>query len=598
MCGIAAIVDLKNSINVEFCLHAMSNCQSHRGPDGSGIFMSSDNKVGLAHKRLAIVDLTSGGHQPMHDPTRNTHITFNGEIYNFKALRRSLESAGETFSSDSDTEVLLKGLSRLGSTFLDQIDGQFAFVFYNAEINEILAGRDRFGEKPLYIYNHNSVFAFSSELNALEKLNIPLTFNEGNLQDFLLFQYFTSNRTPYNEVTKVAPGHYVRITNDGNLVLNRFDTKLNVESKLIDEELSIDDAADKAEEVLIESLSKRLESSDVEVGAFLSGGIDSSLVVALATKKLGYKLNTFSIGFDNDPNSEHMVARNISRIFGTNHIDKIIKLDIQEFISEVLPKMDEPHGDFSNYPTYELCKVAAQHVKVAISGDGGDEIFSGYTRYNLPYQKKVASEKFFSGENYYSDLILTCDLADINQLCGGINEESVHRLETIRQEFDFLKTKIGTLSAMRFSDIKNYLPGAVLQKVDRMSMLNSLEVRTPFLQAEVFKLGFSLSKSMHIYGGKSKSILRHLLSRYLDKSITELPKKGFGLPSASWGQIEILTQINRIIKNPNSPIFNFIDFDRFKFMFSRMSSTDELYKPLFLWNIIVLNYWLANRIRL
>jgi asparagine synthetase B (glutamine-hydrolysing) len=149
---------------------------------------------------------------------------------------------------------------------------------------------------------------------------------------------------------------------------------------------------------------------------------------------------------------------------------------------------------------------------------------------------------------------------------------------------------------MRFSDVKNYLPGAVLQKVDRMSMLNSLEVRTPFLQAELFKLGFSLPESMLNYGGQSKFILRHLLSRYIDKSITELPKKGFGLPSASWGQIEILTQINIILKNRNSPVFNFIDIDRFKYMFTRMSSDKELYKPLFLWNIIVLNYWLANRI--
>jgi asparagine synthase (glutamine-hydrolysing) len=597
MCGISAIVDLKSSIALESSLNRVSICQSHRGPDGSGIFISANNKVGLAHRRLAIVDLTPGGHQPMHDASRNTHITFNGEIYNFKHLRKSLEIAGETFRSDSDTEVLLKGLSRLGPSFLDQIDGQFAFVFYDEQKNEILAGRDRFGEKPLYMYQYNSVFVFSSELNALEKLNISLTLNEGNLQDFLLFQYFPSNRTPYNEVTKVAPGHYVQISNSGNLVLNRFDTKLSVEPELIYEKLSVDDAADKVEVLLLDSLRKRLESSDVEVGAFLSGGIDSSLVVALATKKLGYKLNTFSIGFNNDPNSEHEVARNISEILGTNHIDKVINLDIQKFISEVIPKMDEPHGDFSNYPTYELCKVAAQHVKVAISGDGGDEIFSGYTRYKFPFQRPIANTKFFSGENYYSNLVLTCDLADVNQLFGGIHEESVYRLETIRQEFDSLSKRMGTLSAMRFSDIKNYLPGAVLQKVDRMSMLNSLEVRTPFLQSDLFQFGFSLPESMHIFGNQSKFILRYLLSRYLDKSITELPKKGFGLPSATWGKIEILAQVNSIIKDHNSPIFDFIDFDRFNFMFKQMTCREELYKPLFLWNLIVLNSWLANRIR-
>jgi asparagine synthase (glutamine-hydrolysing) len=597
MCGISAIVNLKPSPVLEQSLINMSSCQSHRGPDGSGTFISPDSRVGLAHKRLAIVDLTPGGHQPMHDSSRNTHITFNGEIYNFKLLRKSLREIGETFSSDSDTEVLLKGLSRLGPSFLDQIDGQFAFVFYNGEKNEILAGRDRFGEKPLYMYHHNSVFAFSSELNALEGLNLSLTFNEGNLQDFLLFQYFPSNRTPYNEVTKVVPGHYVQITKEGNLVTSRFDTKLTVGSEISYEKLSIDDAADKVEALLVESLRRRLESSDVEIGAFLSGGIDSSLVVAIATKKLGYKLNTFSIGFDNDTNSEHMVAQNISQILGTNHINKVINLEVNNFISEVIPKMDEPHGDFSNYPTYELCKVAAQHVKVAISGDGGDEIFNGYTRYKFPFQKQRANEKLFSGESYYSDLILTCDLADINQLYGGINEESVHRLETIRQEFDALRNKIGPLSAMRFSDINYYLPGAVLQKVDRMSMLNSLEVRTPFLQAELFKLSFSLPESMLINGNQSKFLLRYLLSRYLDKSITELPKKGFGLPSATWGQIEILAQVNTILKNHNSPIFEFIDIDRFSFMFDQMTSRAELYKPLFLWNIIVLNYWLAGRLR-
>ena len=292
-----------------------------------------------------------------------------------------------------------------------------------------------------------------------------------------------------------------------------------------------------------------------------------------------------------------MVARNISQILGTNHIDKVINLEINKFISEVIPKMDEPHGDFSNYPTYELCKVAAEHVKVAISGDGGDEIFSGYTRYKFPFKKQRADEKLFSGENYYSDLILTCDLADINQLYGGMNEESINRLDTIRQEFDALRSEIGTLSAMRFSDINNYLPGAVLQKVDRMSMLNSLEVRTPFLQTELFKLGFSLPESMHIYGTQSKFILRYLLSRYLDKSITELPKKGFGLPSASWGRIEILAQVNSILKNRNSPIFEFIDINRFSFMFAQMTNRVDLYKPLFLWNIIVLNYWLANRLK-
>jgi len=597
MCGIAAILDVKNSLDIDHYLHAMSNCQSHRGPDDSGYFITGDKKIGLAHRRLAIVDLSSGGHQPMHNNAKTSYITFNGEIYNFKLLRKSLESAGETFSSNSDTEVLLKGLSRLGPSFLDQIDGQFAFVFYDGEKNEILAGRDRFGEKPLYMYHHNSVFAFSSELNALEELNLSLTFNEGNIQDFLLFQYFPSNRTPYNEVTKVAPGHYVQITKEGNVVTSRFDTKLTVGSEISYKKLSLDDAADKVEALLTESLRRRLESSDVEIGAFLSGGIDSSLVVALATKKLGYKLNTFSIGFNNDPNSEHMVARNISQILGTNHIDKVINLEINKFISEVIPKMDEPHGDFSNYPTYELCKVAAQHVKVAISGDGGDEIFSGYTRYKFPFKKQRADEKLFSGENYYSDLILTCDLADINQLYGGMNEESINRLDTIRQEFDVLRSEIGTLSAMRFSDINNYLPGAVLQKVDRMSMLNSLEVRTPFLQTELFKLGFSLPESMHIYGTQSKFILRYLLSRYLDKSITELPKKGFGLPSASWGRIEILAQVNSILKNRNSPIFEFIDINRFSFMFAQMTNRVDLYKPLFLWNIIVLNYWLANRLK-
>jgi asparagine synthase (glutamine-hydrolysing) len=552
--------------------------------------------VGLAHKRLAIVDLTTNGHQPMSNSEKTVFITFNGEIYNFKFLRLSLEKEGVIFTSNSDTEVLLKGLIRVGPSFLNKIDGQFAFVMYDSDSGEILEGRDRFGEKPLYMYNFNSLIGFSSELNALEKLNNSLTFDSGNLQSFLLFQYFPLGKTPYKEITKISPGHFVRIDKSGNVSQIRYDTELNSSNihNLVD--IGLDNAADRVEEFLTESLRNRLQSREVEEGAFLSGGIDSSLVVALATKNLGYKLNTFSIGFSNDINSEHLISRQISNTLGTNHIDKVIELDINKFINNVIPKMDEPHGDFSNYPTFELCELASKYVKVAISGDGGDELFSGYSRYVSPLKESYDSGTFY-GENYYSDLILTCNLSDISQLFGNIEIEGLTQLESVRRNFDKNSTEFGTSKAMRLSDIENYLPGAVLQKVDRMSMLNSMEVRTPFLNSNLFNLAFNLPANFLIRSGQTKYLLRYLLSRFLDRDITNLPKKGFGLPSSTWGKSDFFNQIEKILMNRKSPIFEFLDRERFRFMFEQMQSRSDLYKPLLLWNLIVLNYWLSGRIR-
>lgn len=593
MCGINAIFILdkrhRTVDSVYEMVSGMNSCLVHRGPDGDGIYIDSKVSFGLGHRRLSIIDLSSAGSQPLK--SEDSVICFNGEIYNYRKLRFELEKRGIKFLTNSDTEVLLKGIDDEGVRFLDKVDGQFAFTYCNEKTGYKLIARDKFGEKPLYYTLNANLLAVASELSALKKLDLNFSISKAAIEQFLMFQYFPDNSSIYSQVRKLPPGHYIEIIEGSVSKEKRYfqveESTLHVE---VSETRSIDEYAEQVLTNLIKSLEIRFEASDVEVGAFLSGGIDSSLVVSILTKELSKSVKTFSIGFQDDPNSEHLIARNISQVLGTEHFEKNISLDIDYFIQQVLHLMDEPHGDFSIYPTYELANFARKEVKVAVSGDGGDELFYGYGRYLNAINFKTSE----LGERYYSDQILTARLEDLLELFKGVELETLDLLSGLRNEVNFIADKYGVSKSLRFTDINNYLPGAVLHKVDRMSMLNSLEVRTPFLENNLLKVAFSIPDHFLHNEIKGKYILRYLLQKYLRSDVTKLPKKGFGFPSAGWGQKKIYEKLNLISNEKNASIFTFISHDRYQNFVESISRNRNLYNPMLNWNIIILYHWLKS----
>ena len=382
MCGIAGIVDKRGKLGparlAQLATEAADRMR-HRGPDDSGTWLSPDGRCAVSHRRLSIIDVSSAGHQPMASKTGRSVITFNGEIYNFLELKHELEAQGAMFRSSSDTEVLLEMLERAGQKALPRLDAMFALGYYDISCQELLLARDIFGEKPLYYVDHENYFAFASELHALANLpGFDARIDRSSIASYLCFQYVPTPQTIYRSARKLPPASYLTVGPSGAVTIRPYYSFAT--SAAEHSARSLDDLADELEAILLTSLRRRL-ISDVPLGAFLSGGVDSSTVAALVTKKLGMLLQTFSIGFANHPDSEHLEAAEIARMLGTDHRDRVLSADAIELGHHIGTVLDEPNADSSCLPTFLLSGFAREHVTVALSGDGGDEMFGGYGRY-------------------------------------------------------------------------------------------------------------------------------------------------------------------------------------------------------------------------
>ena len=577
MCGILGVIDKNVSQHVNNLI-AASIVLKERGPDDFGIW--NDETCAFAQRRLSILDLSEAGHQPMFSKNNRYVCIFNGEIYNFLEIKKKLLAHNKNIilKSNSDTEVLLEGWSVWGVNILNMLDGMFVFAIWDKENKKLFISRDRMGEKPIYYHFSKNLFAFSSRPSALFKILPELSrdYCDQGIRYFIESGYVPAPHSIHKNIKKLPAGHYLEFTKE-ELIIKKY---WSIDSLHSDKEwLQRDEneLVDELDEILTESTRRRM-SSDVPLGAFLSGGIDSSLVVALM-KKLGNEpVKTFTIGFDEKDYDESHFASNVAEILRTDHHCQ--KLEVKNLLS-LIPHFfkfyDEPFFDSAAFPTLAVSNLAKKHVTVCLTGDGGDELFGGYHYYNimkyieslnsLPSFLKASIRNTISLFPLHQLQLLSKALkysepAEIFAFIRGISKD----FDIIFNE-DFMKSTVGLKDlfintelsgklsyseiAMRL-DAKYTLNDDYLQKTDVASMSYSLESRTPFLSPEVIDWSCRLPDKFKIRTNGNKYLLRKLLYKYVEKSLVDRPKRGFGVPIDSWLRNDLKTWSLEIINDSNS----------------------------------------------
>lgn len=551
----------------------------HRGPDDAGEWHDLYSGVWLGHRRLAILDLSPAGHQPMLSHSERYVIVFNGEVFNFSELRKELEVTGTCFAGHSDTEVMLAAIEAWGlQAALERFVGMFAFALWDREVQSLTLVRDRLGIKPLYYASANGQFAFASELQALAPLAwIDAEIDGQALADYLRYLCVPAPLTILRGVRKLEPGTLL-VWCRGELKLEHYwRLKKSVHAGLENPlRLDVAEAADELEMRLREAIALRMRS-DVPYGAFLSGGVDSSLVTALMSQLSAQPLSTFTIGFSDGSHDESAHARAVAAYLGTRHHEEILEADtVAALIDEVAALHDEPFADGSSFPTYLLCRFARRYVTVALSGDGGDELYGGYPRYFwagriqrwrarlgplgtrlLAGALNAVPDRVWDGpvnrlsagryagahglgarvRRFADYLAIDPRRADIEMIAAWTDPDSIiarpHGPPSDRYA-DW--PGLGWAEQMMAVDQANYLPDDILTKVDRASMAVSMEVRVPMLDHRLVEWSWRLPRALKFSGAgdRGKLLLRELLYRYVPKTLIERPKMGFGMPMAQW----------------------------------------------------------------
>jgi asparagine synthase (glutamine-hydrolysing) len=579
MCGIAGFVGPPGSGEVEpDKIHRMCGTIVHRGPDDEGIYVNGS--VGLGMRRLSIIDL-AGGHQPIHNEDRSVWIVFNGEIYNFPELHEGLIQRGHQFYTHSDTEVIVHLYEDLGVEAIRELRGMFAFALYDFRKNSLLLARDRLGKKPLHYALRNGCLLFASEIKALLEVEPDLSKVEpAALLDYFSVGYIPDPKTAFAAISKLPPGHALEFRG-GRVSLHQYwDLPAYGGNDPGSEEACLEEV----EQRLSEAVRIRL-MSEVPLGALLSGGIDSSIIVALMARASGAPIRTFSIGFRETDFSEAVHARAVAQKFGTEHHEFIVEPELTETVDKLTAKIEEPFADSSMVPTYHVCRNARRHVTVALSGDGGDELFAGYDRYlvHLARQKyqwiPAWAGRLFRNclypwvpkSAYGRRLMFNLSLDERERYLDSVSylpaqgrERSlfssdflaaagdVPALENFRRYFDEAPAP-DRISRLLYLDTKTYLTADVLTKVDRMSMLNSLEVRCPLLDHVFVEWAAQLNSRWKLHFGERKYLLRRLAERLgVPASAIHRPKQGFALPLTHWWRNQLKDGMLAILLEPRT----------------------------------------------
>jgi len=557
MCGIAGFV-LRDGIAEVATVRSMCDEIIHRGPDDSGYHV--DGPCGIGMRRLSIIDLSSG-HQPIPNEDRSTWVVFNGEIYNFQQLRKELTAKGHRFRTNSDTETLVHLYEEEGIRGISKLRGMFAYAIWNSRKQELLVVRDRFGKKPLYFAELPNGFWFGSELKCLRAAGLPLTVDPDALRLYFQFTFIPDPRSPYKEVSKLPPGGWLKYRADGRLEQGRYWT-LPMPTETPAPGISEEQTCAEIRELFDESVRLRM-ISDVPLGAFLSGGIDSGSVVASMARQSKPPVKTFSIGFEEAEFNELPAAKLVAEEYGTEHHEILVRPDSVDLVSKLIHYFDEPFGDTAAIPTYIVSQFAAEHVKVALTGDGGDELFSGYEslflvdrarrfdRIPKPLRSSiswVADRLPYSafGKNYLKMLSRDTPIEryfDLNYAPFYMRDALLKQNWRLPADNAYIWRTFADTIAGEGSDIltrvayfeaTTLLTSDMLVKVDRMSMANSLEIRCPLLDHKLAELAMSIPHSWKMQGGRGKRILLKAVGDRLPSKLLSLPKKGFGVPLAHW----------------------------------------------------------------
>jgi asparagine synthase (glutamine-hydrolysing) len=610
MCAIVGVIDLHRRLSrndLAGLATVMRDTMAHRGPDDSGLWIDPEGVCALGHRRLSIIDLSADGRQPMAAIGSPAVVTFNGEIYNFMEIRDRLQRSGATFRSRSDTEVLPNLFEGLDPGPLSTLNGMFAFGVWRPDLRELLLARDAFGKKPLYVYQDESYFAFASEMQAFYALpNFDRSIDREALAEYLLLGYFPGPRTIYRRVRQIEPGSFERLKFDGGAVATVAAGRFFQFAALTRPSVSrIDKGALKArlKGGLITAVEQRM-ISDVPLGAFLSGGVDSSLVVAIVRRELQKEINTYSIGFEGSPESEHEEARAIAAHLGATHHDKVLKPDGIALIHEIAAALDGPNGDSSCLPTYLLSAFARQEVTVALSGDGGDELFGGYGRYR-DTMNELADPDLLRRVHGFDPVAATlADLymslrwhiwlpAQVDVLLGGMPPGARSRLDAWRAALNDASTP--PMHRMRTLDANLYLPGAVLAKVDRMSMRHALEVRSPLLDTQFAEIAMGLTEDDCWAGPDvTKKLLKEIASEYLPRGWMFRSKKGFGLPSNAWAKADVIQLCGEVLDGPGVLLRDHLDSAALRATVKAQSQEDQ-FSIYQMWPLLILELWLREQ---
>lgn len=606
MCGIAGIYN-SNGVEQQL-LKRMTDAIAHRGPDAEGFFV--DKEIGLGHRRLSIIDLSTAANQPMQSNCKRYWMVFNGEVYNFKEIATELDVELKT---SGDSEVILEAFAKWGPSMVSRLNGMFTIAIFDTVERDLFLFRDRLGIKPLYVYRKGGQLAFASELKAIvANTDCKLSVNHRAIPYFLHLGYIPEPISIYNEVEKFPSGCWAKIKDNEFKTERYWSAKDSIQSTTITDEK---EAKNHLKTLLQNAVSRRL-MSDVPFGTFLSGGIDSSLVTALAQYSSSEKLKTFSIGFDDAKHDESAFARQVSDYLDTEHHEyRVTEKDALQLVTEIIPQYDEPYADSSAIPTMLVSKMARQEVTMTLSGDGGDELFHGYGMYNwatrlenpivkafhrpisqllnlgddrykriskvFEYQRSAFKHShIFSQEQYmFSGFEITNLIADrssidfeILNLTPGLNRE---------------------LSASEYQalfDIDFYLKDDLLTKVDRASMRYSLETRVPLLDHTVVEYAVNIDKSLKVKNGVSKYLLKEVLYDFVPREIFDRPKWGFSIPLDKWLQSDLAFLIDEYLSEECVKKTGVVKWEAVSDLLIKFNSgQNHLYNRI--WLLILLHQW-------
>ena len=617
MCGIAGIINiLASEPVVRYDLENMCEAIEHRGPDHTGIWC--DGRAGLGMTRLSIIDL-DGGFQPIYNEDKSCWVVFNGEIYNFKYLRKDLISRGHSFYTNSDTETILHLYEEYGDGCVDYLRGMFAFAIWDVKRQKLLIARDRLGIKPLHYLLNGKRFLFGSEIKSLLQVASKAEVDYQSLVYYFFYGYTPEPDTMFKGICKLPPGHTLVLENGQIKVQQYWDVKYRV-GEVKSEEFYIE----RSLEIMREAVRLRL-MSEVPLGAFLSGGVDSSLIVALMAQQVSEPVKTFSIGFEDQSYDELQYARMVAEKYGTDHYEEIVRPDAEEVISDLVRQFDEPFADSSAIPTYYVSKMTKKWVTVSLSGDGGDELFGGYNRYNEGWLSRwsqyfPAVLKKMMHSTVVNYLPLSCPgLNTLSYFSLGCNEQLIWKYTKMLSPFhrrifseafsEHVETDpsapfihhlskvagMDRLTQLQYLDSKTYLPGDILTKVDRTSMLVSLEARVPLLDHHLVEFAATIPPEYRIQNGETKYLLKKIAERFLPHEVIYRPKQGFAVPVALWIRKEWKDMSYELVlgdRARNRGIFK-VDFLRHVMAEHLKGRRDNSY---IIWTLMVMEMWFRDRI--